>query len=232
MKIIVISDLHGYLPKISECDVVCICGDIIPLQYQNDTIKSISWFLLDFVPWTNSINCDKVIFIAGNHDWLFHDLLEKNHKLDWEIEELLLTSHLDTTKIKYLCDNEYIYKDIKFYGTPWIPDLKKWAFYADSEKLKEKFHKIPNNTDVLLTHTPPKIENCGKVLQKCWNYNRDFGCKELAEEYSRINPTWHLFGHVHSGEHNITKLNNSNLVNVSLLDENYAITYKPFIFEV
>ncbi len=67
MKIIAISDLHGYLPKISECDVVCICGDIIPLQYQNDTIKSISWFLLDFVPWANSINCDKVIFIAGNH---------------------------------------------------------------------------------------------------------------------------------------------------------------------
>lgn len=67
MKIVAISDLHGCLPQLPECDIVCICGDIIPLDYQGNTIKSISWFLQDFVPWTNCLSCNKVIFIAGNH---------------------------------------------------------------------------------------------------------------------------------------------------------------------
>ena len=231
MKIIAISDLHGYLPKLPLCDVVCIAGDILPLEYQNNTVKSISWFLQDFVPWTNYLPCNKVIFIAGNHDFLFEDLL-KNNKLDWEIEELLLTSHLDSTNIKYLCDSEYVYNGIKFYGTPWIPDLYRWAFYADSNKLKEKFKQIPLDTDILITHTPPKIDNCGTVLAYNWNNGKDFGCLELAEEYSRINPKYHIFGHVHSGDHNITNYNNSKLINVSLKDENYNVFYEPFIFEI
>ena len=232
IRIIAISDLHGYLPKLPLCDVVCIAGDIFPLEYQSNTIKSISWFLLDFIPWANYLPCDKVIFIAGNHDLIFNDLYEKNHKLDWEIEELLLTSHLTSTNIKYLCDSEYIYKDVKFYGTPWIPDLRKWAFYANSDKLKEKFKQIPSNVDVLITHAPPKIGNCGTVLAYNWNHGRDFGCLELAEEYPRINPKYHIFGHVHSGDHNITNYNNSKLINVSLKDENYNVFYEPFIFEI
>lgn len=232
MKIIAISDLHGYLPKLSLCDVVCIAGDILPLEYQNNTIKSVSWFLQDFVPWANYLPCNKVIFIAGNHDFLF-DTLSKSNQLDWEIEELLLTSHLDSTNIKYLCDSEYIYNGVKFYGTPWIPDLHKWAFYAGNNKLKEKFKQIPYDVDVLITHAPPKVGNCGTVLAyNNRNNGKNFGCIELAEEYSRINPKYHVFGHVHSGDHNITSYNNSKLVNVSLKDENYNIFYEPFIFEI
>lgn len=232
MRIIGISDLHGYLPELPKCDIVCICGDIFPLEYQNNTIKSISWFLLDFIPWTDKLNCDKVIFIAGNHCWLFYDLFKNNHKLDWEIEELLLTSHLDSVKIKYLCDSEYIYNGIKFYGTPWIPDLANWAFYGDMNLLKERFQAIPENVDILLTHCPPQVADCGIVLQKCWNYNKDFGCYELAQQYPRIHPKYHLFGHVHSGQHKVVHYFNSNLVNVSLKDENYEVKYKPFIFSI
>lgn len=70
MKIVCISDLHGFLYKpedVPECDVVCICGDIVPLDYQGDDVASIAWFCLEFVPWTDQLRCKKVIFIAGNH---------------------------------------------------------------------------------------------------------------------------------------------------------------------
>ena len=232
MKIVAISDLHGNLIDLPECNVVCICGDIFPLSFQSNTIKSISWFLLDFIPWTNNLKCEKVIFVAGNHDILFEDLYQKYHKLDWEIENLLLTSHLKNTKIKYLCDSLYVYNGIKFYGSPWCPDLKQWAFYGDSIKLQNIFSCIPENIDILITHCPPKIGDCGMVLQPGWNYGKDFGCKELASQYPRIHPKYHIYGHVHSSTHQVTKYLDTNLVNVSLLDEDYELSYFPFEFDI
>ena len=43
MKIVAVSDLHGNLPDLPPCDVVCICGDIVPLWVQKSYEKSISW---------------------------------------------------------------------------------------------------------------------------------------------------------------------------------------------
>lgn len=232
MKIVGISDIHGDLINLPECDVVCIAGDIVPLMYQNNNIESISWFLQDFIPWTDSLKCDKVVFIAGNHDYFMGDLLEKYHKDWWEVEDLLLIHHKFEKKIHYLCDSLYTYKGIKFYGSPWIPDLTKWAFYGNPDQLIQKFNQIPPDIDVLITHAPPKIEDCGVVLQHCGNYKRNFGCQELAEQYSRIKPKWHIFGHVHSGDHNVIKYNNTNLANVSIKNENYVVSYEPLIFEI
>lgn len=229
MKIVALSDTHGDLPKLPECDVVCISGDIMPLNIQKDLIKSTSWFVRKFIPWANELNCHRVIFIAGNHDFLMYELY-KRLSLPWEIEEILF---LNETKISYLCDSFVQFKDKTFYGTPWCPDLKNWAFYGNTKQLEDKFNLIYPNCDVLLTHCPPKIDLCGTVLQvDAFNYMNNYGCQELRDAIEHLYPKWCICGHVHSGDHNITKDGNTNIVNVSLKDENYELTYQPFIFEI
>ena len=102
MKIIAISDLHGLLPKIDEkCDVLCICGDIIPLEIQTDIYKSKNWLKTDFIAWCNSIACKHILLIAGNHDLIFEQTLHH------EIMNIFLG-----TKIHYLeNDEEYVKKN-------------------------------------------------------------------------------------------------------------------------
>lgn len=234
MKIAAISDIHGHLcDDIPKCDVLCICGDILPLQVQRNVIKSVSWLCQDFKPWVESLPCKYVIFIAGNHDFIFENLGPKAGRRPREVMmEIFGESHLKNSKLIYLRDESVIIDGVKFYGTPWCPELDNWAFYKNSSELYDIFSSIHDDTDILLTHCPPKIGNAGVVLQDGWNKGRDFGSLELqAALIDKPNIKWVLSGHIHSGDHNITKFNNTNIVNVSIKDESYNVAYKPLIFE-
>ena len=236
MKVIGISDIHGYLPELPSCDVVCIAGDILPLEIQRNFKASWVWLLEDFTNWANALDCKHVVFIAGNHDFVFSECggLGMDMRNLWK----------DSNKIHYLQDSSIEIDGFKFYGTPWIPVLCGWAFYLDSARLTDKFNEIPN-CDVLLTHCPPRLNNAGKVLQAGYNYGRDFGCEELRIALRDRDVKWALSGHVHSGEHDVTyydhtilsgphtsKIISTNIVNVSIKDEDYKVTYKPFEFEL
>lgn len=64
------SDLHGTLLPVEDiepCELVCICGDIVPLKIQANNRKTKSWLRNKFKTWCESLPCDKVVFIAGNH---------------------------------------------------------------------------------------------------------------------------------------------------------------------
>lgn len=233
MKICALSDLHGYLPvlNITQADVYTISGDIVPLELQGNTLQSISWYLLRFLPWAENLPCKKVILIAGNHDFFF----QRIHKLEKTGpggSELLVCQH--TAKVVYLEDDEYFYEGVRFYGTPWIPDLQNWAFYKKSSELREVFGKIPEGVDVLLTHTPPRVGKAGKVLQSSsFNFGADYGCQELADAIAKKKPRYVLCGHVHSGDHEeFTTSEGCKVFNVSTKNEDYLPVFNPRIIEV
>ena len=163
MRIVALSDLHGALPQLPECDVVTISGDIVPLEKERDGEESAEWFRGLFQQWCLALPCRRVIFIGGNHDRFLEHLLK-----EYTVEEILhgLFEQDTDRKIVLLHDSAYEYEGVKFYGTPWCPDLIKWAFYADDETRKERIEQIPD-CDILLTHCPPKIGTQGVVRGKC-----------------------------------------------------------------
>ena len=69
--------------------------------------------------------------------------------------------------------------------------------------------RIPDETDVLITHTPPVVSPTstpilpGSIarLTVAQRFHRDLGlgCDGLLEEVWRVKPRLHVFGHVHWG---------------------------------
>lgn len=226
-KIICISDLHGYLPRyLPEGHILVIAGDIAPTNIDRDFLKSTVWWVSKFLPWISTLNYEKVIFIPGNHDFL----LEYCHKERKPFLDIIDPEY-DYTNLVCLINESFSYRGINFYGSPNIRYLQHWGFYKSDSDLKECFNEIPLDTDFLITHQPPQLENCGVILQ--YSPYTNCGSPELTEVLlERPNIKYSVFGHIHSGEHNCTvNENGTKCYNVSLKDERYEVKYKPLIIE-
>ena len=213
MKVASISDIHGNLVDIPECDILCICGDIVGLNDQRAMDKSKHWFENRFVNWINKISCKKVLVVPGNHDFYIESCYNNSNGLN---DTLLKDIEIKTNnKLKFLIDDFFIYEGTKFYGTPWINPIGTkhfWAFdpnkYLIDNLLETKFSNIPKDTDVLLSHDNPYMNDT--LIQ----YSRDI-------EY-------HFYGHWHDGIMRLEK----NRYNCSLLNDNYYLKYKPTVVDI
>lgn len=164
MKIAGISDLHGYLlENIPTCDVLCISGDIIPLNIQRNIFASIRWWLRDFCSWVSRLPCKKVIFTAGNHDFA----LEQLYKSNLYYKFIAMLEQYSNNKAILLIDEIYTYKGINFYGFPYIRPIPfqegRWAFEDDykGKYLDSVYNHIPKtDIDILITHDTPFKNNC------------------------------------------------------------------------
>ena len=120
MKVCGLSDLHGNFIDIPECDVLCICGDIVGLVEQRSIEQSRHWWYNRFTSWVNRLPCKKVIITPGNHDFFLEDAYKKGY-----LEELRKDLSARTNgKLEILINSEYTYEGIKFYGCPFIRPIK------------------------------------------------------------------------------------------------------------
>lgn len=224
MRVCAISDLHGYLPYIEPCDLLLICGDIMPLNIQTNMPNSEKWLEEFFIPWIERSPVDQAILIAGNHDFFMERSSRKASTI------------LNTRKLTYLRNESttYVSNDgemVSIFGTPYCKIFGNWAFMRNPDTLKEKYAEIPENVDILISHDAPMIGEVGKIKQGGWA-GTEAGNPCLAEEILCKKPKWCFCGHIHSGEHNITEYDGIRLANVSLVDEAYEPTNKPIYVEV
>lgn len=205
-----ISDLHGYQPDLEGGDLLVIAGDL--------TAKDTHGEYLKFYSWLHKQKYKHYIFIGGNHD----NLLEK--------DEVLLTGLADTT---YLCDTGTEFEGIKIWGAPWTLRFDNqnpacMAFSLKTEKqLKSHWDLIPEDTDILITHMPPK-----GILDHC--NNGRVGSSSLVGIVENIRPAIHIFGHIHEMGGEIFKSNilGTTFINASYVDSFYRPIHKPITIEL
>ena len=218
--------MHGQINfKVEPCDIVLIGGDIIPLKIQDYTVESEEWFKTVFIPWCNDLPCEKVVFIAGNHDFF---LMRHPDRM-----RLMLK---DQDKIVYLDGEIFEYKGKVIFGTPWCKPFGRWAFmesYEEQDKRYARYLEIIGKVDIVLSHDAPYGVS-DIILQKdCWWADgTHIGNLALRNLLDRTKPSLHVFGHLHSCNHLRTMNENTSVFCVSLLDENYKMTYEPLYFNL
>lgn len=229
MKICCLSDVHGILPQIPECDLLLLAGDYCPTKKSEQYF----WFITTFKRWLDECTerCDNIVGVAGNHDWAFE-------KVD---TQQIINLSLPWT---YLQDDtiEYNYEDkcgktqgLMIYGTPYQRRFYDWAFNLDEPELDKKFDNIPNDCDIILTHGPPFGIGDNTIHTRTIDgveVNERIGSKRLRDRALEIKAKLVVYGHNHSGV-GIYKVEDTVFVNASYVGENYQPNWKsPFIVEI
>lgn len=169
-KILHISDTHGFhnqFPKetFDGVDMVIHSGDC---SNWRDVGRN-QLEVIDFLNWYADIPVLHKIFVAGNHDTA--------------IERKRVTKEDFAAAGIYYLENEGItVEGLNIWGSPITPTFGDWSFMKARDKTHEVWAKIPDDTDVLIVHGPPKgvrdlsfdrhgqLEFCGdlSLTKRCW----------------------------------------------------------------
>ena len=186
MTILHLSDTHGFHHQVPESrfegiDVVVHSGDCSNWRdpHRNESeVRS-------FIDWYRNVPVKNKIYVAGNHDT--------------SIERRLVTpGDFAEAGIIYLENAATIIDSVKFWGSPHTPTFGSWAFMKAREKINRVWDDIPEDTDVLIIHGPPK-----GVRDLSFDINGDLemcGCSALMKKCWKLKDTLKLvcFGHIHN----------------------------------
>lgn len=227
MKIACISDTHEqhealdiwFMDNIDSIDMIIHAGD-----GANSIIPEINESKLrDFLHWLNSWKTP-VVYVPGNHDTSFEKgLINKD----------------EFGNITFLVHELKEVNGIKIFGSPYTPKfgMEGWAYNVKRQKLDKYWEAIPDDTQILVTHGPPKY-----ILDLTEDYNVNgmvnVGCKALLNHVRRVEPKYHIFGHIHDEKlainNGIRKLNDLNtiFINASIVNLMHTQKNVPIIIEV
>src|SRR5262249_32565798 len=110
--IIAISDQHGVLPAIPQCDLLLIAGDVCPVTNHTPASRG-PWRRGESRGWLERLPARKIVFIAGNHDFVF------DQRSGFPPADYPAT---------YLQDSGAEWQGLRIWGTPWQLRFFDWAF--------------------------------------------------------------------------------------------------------
>lgn len=217
MQFALLSDIHNlqrdiHRANIYKSDAILVAGDLA-----DNRIHAINHNeVLNVLSWLNSFNKPTFV-VAGNHDVAI------------EAGMVDFTQFNNITLLNHESTNFY---GINIFGSPYTPSFGiGWAYNVKRPKLQKYWNSIPTDTDIIITHGPPKY-----ILDETLHTNglQRVGCKSLFNKVMEIKPKLHVFGHIHD-EKNIFNngrftMNNIDFVNASIARNHTYVLNEPILY--
>ncbi|MCA9671312.1 MAG: metallophosphatase domain-containing protein [Myxococcales bacterium] len=197
VRLVAISDTHGAHDRVSvpDGDILVHAGDLTGLGELAELHRA-----NDFL--AAQPHAHKVV-IAGNHDWCFVRQPDQ--------------ARAALSAARYLQDEAAEVCGLRFYGSPWQPWFLNWAFNLPrGPQLAARWAAIPDDTDVLITHGPPR-----GILDRTFA-EAHAGCDALLARVTQIRPLTHIFGHIHEAA-GVRVRGGTTFVNASACDSGRAV---------
>jgi Icc-related predicted phosphoesterase len=166
--------------------------------------------LLDFNDWLGEQPHAFRVVVPGNHDGI---LADSQHRSLITNATLLINESVEVM-------------GLKIWGSPVTPLLGE-AFGVVSDKDRaELYSRIPDDTDILVTHGPPY-----GILDQAPGSEHHQGCRQLLAAVRRVKPLIHVFGHVHGGYGTFSTADTL-FVNAALPGHGYDLRNPAHVFKI
>lgn len=222
IRFVCISDTHTKTDtlQLPPGDVLIHAGDFTRTGDQ-DEIEEFNQFLGE-----QSDKFKHILVIAGNHETTLDRNL-RGRQMNEDGSRTQRDENLSLlTNCTYLEDTGASLFGINLHGSPWQPVHYTRGFGLDrGQALLDKWDLIPSDTDILITHGPPlgygDFTSSGDRV----------GCSELLQTVRRrVQPRYHVFGHVHD-DYGVYSDGVTTFVNAASVDKNYRQVNKPIVFD-
>ncbi len=169
-----------------------------------------TYSLRDFNDWLGGLPHKHKILIPGNHDAGF---------IYPAYQELITNAVL-------LINDGIEVGGLKIWGSPITPN--DWGAFgaATAEERARAFSRIPDDTDVLITHGPPM-----GILDQDLKSSVPTGCRQLLAAVRRVRPRYHVFGHFHQGYGRFSCCG-TEFINAALAGPSYTLTKRPVVIDI
>jgi predicted phosphodiesterase len=197
IRIVCISDTHNQTPKLPSGDILIHAGDLTNQGTFSELQKTLEWikqskFQVKIVVCGNhDITCDKGFY--QQYGGYFHNKRREDSQLCLDLfasdPSILYLNH-ESKPVVFKHEDGQLSK-LKVFGSPYSPAHGFWAFGYPPESASALWDQIPLDTDIVITHTPPKfhLDECGK--------RGTAGCEVLRQTLWRVRPRLFVCGHIH-----------------------------------